>query len=144
MRHACLFVAIAWMACGCAHDQESADPQGAQAALADFREAVLRQVQDPARAQEISSIIDQLERRDRQARETVATYRRRLELLNANYDATDEDFGKLFAEFNDERVAHQHRIVDLWTRMAGLMTDPEWDALASTRNAAATALSSRG
>lgn len=131
------------MACACAHEQEVDHAQATQAALADFRGAVLGQVQEPARAREISSIIDQLQRQDREARENVTTYRRRLEILNANYDATGEDFNKLFAEFNDQRLAHQHRVVDLWTRMARLMTDSEWNALARARNGAATALSGR-
>jgi hypothetical protein len=147
-RRACivagLFAAATCLLFACASHPKSARAQGTQAILAEMRGAALVEIKDEARSREVSALIEQLAEQDRLARSAVAIYRTRLLALNADYDATEEDFHKLFSDFNNERLAHQTRIVELWTEMASLTTDAEWDALGKVRIAAAKALSARG
>jgi hypothetical protein len=128
----------------CASQPRPAAAETAQATLSDLRGAVLVDIKDHARAQEVSTLVDRLAEEDRNARDSVAAYRGRLLALNANYDATEDDFNELFAAFNNERLTRQHRIAELWITMASLTTDAEWDALGKARIAAVKALVTPG
>ena len=133
----CLIVA-------CASRPAPTPEETAHSALGQLRGALLVEIADKGRAQKAAALVDQIQEQDREARNAVVDYRQRLGTLDANYDATEDDFNKLFAEFNQERRMHQHRLVDLWTQMAGLTTDAEWKALDKARVAAAKALTTVG
>ncbi len=124
----------------CASQPAPTPEAAAHSALSQLRGALLVDIVDKGRAQEAAALVDQIQEQDSEARDTVAHYRQRLRTLDANYDATEDDFSKLFADFNQGRLMHQHQVVDLWTRMAGLTTDAEWKALGNARVAAAKAL----
>jgi hypothetical protein len=138
------FAAAACLILACASQPRPTAAETAQATLSDLRGAVLVDIKDHARAQEVSALVDRLAEEDRNARDAVAAYRGRLLALNANYDATEDEFNKLFADFNNDRLTCQHRIAGLWTRMASLTTDAEWDALGKARIAAVKALVTPG
>jgi hypothetical protein len=133
------FAASLCVLCACAGQSKSTGAPATGTALIELRKVVLVRIEEPTHAQEIAALIDQMEEQDREARQAVAAYRKRLLALNANYDATEDDFTKLFAEFNDERLARQTGIVKLWATAASLMTDAEWDAVGEARNAVAKA-----
>ena len=131
------------MSCASKHPKPTPE-QEMQTALTELRGALLADVADPARAQQAAGLVDQLARQDREAREAAAAQLQRVLALDANYDATEEDFRKLFAETDSERMQRQNRIVELWTQMAALTTDAEWNALKKQREAAVKALTTTG
>lgn len=125
----------------CASKQPKSTPaQKVQTTLTELRGALLADIADSARAQEAAGLVDQLAQQDREARETAAVHLERAFSLDANYDSTEDDFRKLFAETNSERLQRQNRMAELWTQMAALTTDTEWDAVKKAREAAAKAL----
>jgi uncharacterized protein YhaN len=136
--------AIACVVLACASQPKLTAGESAQAALVKLSDAVLTDVRDRSRAQEMLAVVEQLRKEDREARSAVAAYRSRLQMLNANYDATEGEFRRLFAEFDGERRTRQDRIVGLWITMARLTTDSEWEALAEARTTAAEALLTPG
>ena len=136
---------VACLLLACASKQpKSTSAQTMQTELTELRAALLADIADSARAQQAAGLVDQLAQQDREARETAAAQLQRALVLDANYDATEDDFRKLFAEAYGERVQRQNRIVELWTQMAALTTDAEWDALKKSREAAAKALTTPG
>ena len=136
-----LCVLVACLLLSCASKQPKPTPaQKAQTALTELRSALITHVADSARAQKAAGIVDQLAQEDRAAREAAAAQLQRTLALDANYDASEGDFKKLFAETDSERLQRQNRILGLWTQMAALTTDTEWDALKKAREAAAKAL----
>jgi hypothetical protein len=136
--------AIACVVLACASEAKLTAAESAQAALVKLSDAVLTDVRDQGRAQEMLAVVELLRKEDREARSAVAAYRSRLQMLNANYDATEGEFRRLFAEFNSERLMRQDRIVGLWITIARLTTDREWEALAEARTTAAEALLTPG
>ena len=46
-----------------------------------------------------------------------------------NYDSTREDFHKIIDKAEKSRVAMQQRIIDTRMKVAGLMTEDEWNAM---------------
>ena len=136
--------AIVFVVClllACATKQPKSTPaQTVQARLTELQSALHADVADPTRAQEAAGLVDQLAQQDREAREAAAAHLKRTLALDANYDATEEDFRKLFTETNEERVQRQNRIVELWTQMAALTTESEWADLKRAREAAVQAL----
>ena len=68
-----------------------------QTALSELRGAFLVAITDKGHAQRLSIKF----RKKRAGRNAVADYRQRLVSLDANYDATEDDFNKLFADFNN-------------------------------------------
>lgn len=135
------FALVACLLLACASKQPKSTPaQTVQTTLTELRSALLADIADSARAQEAAGLMNQLAQQDREARETAAVRLQRVLVLDANYDSTEDDFKKLFAETNSERLQRQNRMLELWTQMAALTTDTEWDALKKAREAAAKAL----
>jgi len=111
---------------GCKHETP---PQQAQAESRDYEKRVREVVKDPAKADQLIALTEQLQDNVRQARGQFEGYRAELAGLNANYNATRTDFDALFKKEDAARDALMKNVIDVRTRMGALATDQEWAEL---------------
>jgi phage-related tail protein len=107
-----------------------------QQAQADFQayEAQIRKViSDPARADQLVALTNEYQQQMRESAAIVRDYRSKLTALNANYDATREDFKALFSQQDAHREAFLRKVAALREQMAALTTDAEWEELDKAR-----------
>ncbi|HZF18068.1 MAG TPA: hypothetical protein VE008_00020 [Burkholderiales bacterium] len=99
----------------------------------ELRAAALTTIKDPARAKEVAGLVDELERNFAEALKLDRNHLDRLWALDADYDATQADFRKLFADFNADAVRRRDGFVELRNRLIAATTETEWNELAKTR-----------
>jgi hypothetical protein len=104
--------------------------ESAKGAFNDLRAAVRNEIRDPARATEVTDLVDRLERLMIEAGEARNTHTTRLNALIANYDAPEEDFKAAFREFNAKRISRQDQILAIDQKARTLTTHEEWKAIA--------------
>jgi hypothetical protein len=119
---------------GCAGKRQGAAPEMEDRA-ADLRAAVRKTVADPERAAAVARAIDDLEAAERDARASRAAERHDLRELNADYDATREQFAVVLQRHADARAGHRRRLAAARDQMIANTTDAEWTALAKPRAA---------
>jgi hypothetical protein len=71
-----------------------------------------------------------LERLVIEANNDRKTHDDKIRSLNANYDATEEEFQAAFREFNGRQKNRQDRVLEINQRAKNLTTEEEWNALA--------------
>jgi major membrane immunogen (membrane-anchored lipoprotein) len=129
-------LAAALLVAACSHGpKETLKP--AEGVLEELRAAVAREVKDPDRAKRAAALVDEMEQLTIRANADYKDHEARLRALNANYDATPEDFRALFRDFNDRRDKRQAQTLDLNRRAKALLTMQEWQELAKLREEAA-------
>ena len=121
---------------GCSHEPKPTALVSAKGALDEFRSAVLREIKDPDKASQVAGLVDQAERVLIEANDDRKAHDARIQSLNADYDATEEDFRAAFREFNAKWNDHQDRILDLNQRAKALTTAKEWKALTKAQKEA--------
>ena len=89
----------------------------------------MREIRDPDRAAKGVILVDQLEQIMIDAANDRKAHVDRIRALNADYDATEEDFRVMFREFNAKRSDRQARIIDINQQAKNLTTMKEWKAL---------------
>lgn len=93
------------------------------------RQIIVSTVEDPER---ISEILDLLAERDRlvaSQADAVESYRDKMRNLNADYDASREDFEQAIAEYNASRRQGQQDFVELIAKMKAATTAEQWKEL---------------
>ena len=123
------FVFLLILAAGCSHQPKTSEIVPAKGAFDELRSAVLREIKDQDRASKGVSLVDQLERILIEADNDRKTYDSRMRSLNANYDASEEDFRSILREFNKKRSDRQDRIFEINQQAKDLTTESEWKAL---------------
>ncbi len=123
----CILIVI--FLAGCSHKPKPSALDSAKGSFDDLRAAVLREIKDPDRAAQCTGLVDQLEKIMIEANADRKTHDARLRSLNANYEATEEDFRVAFRDFNAKRRARQDRILEINQRAKIRTTDDEWKAL---------------
>jgi len=124
---ACL-VSVILMA-GCSHEPKTTALLSSQSAFDELRAAVTREIRDPDRAAKGVILVDQLEQVMIEASNDRKAHVDRIRALNADYDATEEDFRAMFREFNTKRSDRQARIIDINQQAKNITTSAEWKAL---------------
>jgi hypothetical protein len=119
---------------GCSGKRRGAAPD-MKDSVADLRAAVRKTVADPQRAAAADRAIDDLEAAERDARASRAAEQRDLRELNANYDATREQFAAILKRHADARAGYRKRLAAARDQMIANTTDAEWAALAKPRAA---------
>jgi hypothetical protein len=132
---ACLFIGML-LAAGCAGDREPTVLTSAEEALRELRAAVSSEVRDSARAKQASSLVDEIEPLLREGDADLRAHNERIWNLNADYDATQEDFRAAFRDFNAKRDERQRRVLYVHQRAKQLLTAEEWSALGQVRERA--------
>jgi septal ring factor EnvC (AmiA/AmiB activator) len=113
---------------GCAHKAKSPQQQ-AQADYGAYRKRIREVVKDPARADQVIALTDELQRQVDQVRARLAQNRADLAALNANYGATRGEFEALFKQQDADRQALADKAVSARVQAGKLLTDSEWQAL---------------
>jgi hypothetical protein len=130
-------IVLALMLLACSHAPKPSALVPAEGALDELRAAVAREVRDPDRARRAVALVDEMERVTLAAHADYKDHEARLRALNANYDATEEDFRALFRAGNALRDARQAQALELNQRAKVLLTAAEWHELTKLREEAA-------
>jgi Spy/CpxP family protein refolding chaperone len=86
-------------------------------------------VQDPEKAKQVQAIVRDIITEVKQTSRQNREYHRKLYELNANYEATPEDFTKILDEMNNNRMRSASKILVMRFKMKELLTVQEWKAL---------------
>jgi hypothetical protein len=95
----------------------------------DMASLIDRTVKDQGKGQQVKSIVNDIVAELKTRREQERALHRRLYELNANYEATPEEFARTLDEADDLRVQSVTKILSLRFKMRDLMTVEEWKAL---------------
>lgn len=118
-----LFFAVLVVACA----KQVPDP--AQL-LADEISLIESTVTDPASAEPLLDLLQERDRLIDETRTLLQQYRREMQALNSDYDASRELLIEMIDYYNRERAGKQLRFIDLITRMKRSTTAEEWNAIA--------------
>src|SRR5947208_14936584 len=97
--------------------------------LAETNEQVDRTVKDPEKAKQAKAIVQDIINEVKQSFKKTSAYHQKLYALNANYEATPEQFMKVMDEQSNERMASTTRILGLRFKLKALLTVQEWKDL---------------
>jgi len=114
---------------GCAHNKAKSPQQQAQADYAAYQKRVREVVKDPARAEQVIALTDELKRQFDQLRAQIVQGREKLAGLNANYNATRADFDGFFRQQDADRQALIDNVISVRTQVGKLVTDAEWQSI---------------
>jgi len=128
-------LAAALLVAACSHEPKDA-LKPAEGVLDELRAAVAREVKDPDRAKQALALVDEMEQLTITANGDYKDHEARLRALNANYDATPEEFRALFRDFNARRDKREAQTLDIHRRVKALLTPQEWQELAKLREEA--------
>ncbi len=126
-------VPILLILAGCSHEPKPSKVDVAKGILDDIRAGVREEIKDPGRASEAVGLVDQMEQMIMEASEARKAHEARIVSLNANYDATEEDFKAVFREFNAKKNSRQDRLVGVIQQAKALTTAAEWKAIAKVK-----------
>jgi hypothetical protein len=132
------------VACSSGEPTSRVDEQAA--AFADLRSAVRQTVTDDGREKEVLGIIDALEQDVDDLRALLVRRRAELRELNADYDATRENFVEFTSQMEARIQNGRREAIEQHIKLAEAMTDEEWASLskAQTRAMRSTARSVQG
>ena len=97
--------------------------------LAETNELVDKTVKDPEKAKQAKAIVQDIITEVMQSFKKNSAYHQKLYALNANYEATPDQFIKVLDEQNNERMASETRILGLRFKLKALLTAQEWKDL---------------
>ncbi|HID28824.1 MAG TPA: hypothetical protein EYP19_02330 [Desulfobacterales bacterium] len=113
---------------GCAHQPVSRG-ELRQRVLEEMR-IYIEKIPDPKRVEQLLVSVDALQQDLSELNRTVRKFRSDMRTLNVNYDATREDFCKIFDEYNMARKGKQRELLTSYRNMKELTTPSEWKSLA--------------
>ena len=115
------------VACG---RKDAVTPQETeQSAFQDLSVEVSTIIADPGGAAEVLALIELFEQEYILLRQVVENQRLETRALNANYDATVEEFDALIASNQDLMRAARERVTDAHLAIIAATTPEEWDEL---------------
>ncbi|MHC4211933.1 MAG: hypothetical protein ACYSWP_01045 [Planctomycetota bacterium] len=132
MKKMALLIFIVLMGIGCGN--KAATESELRQQMFDDMRGCLDQIPEAERRDKILALVDKIEGDLGQMRENVAQFVAANKELNADYDATREDFNKLQREFNASRKKFQQQILTTKFQLKELTTEAEWAALIKIKN----------
>src|SRR2546425_6040805 len=97
--------------------------------LAEMDELVDKTVKDPEKAKQAKATVQDIINEVKQSFKKTSAFHQKLYALNANYEATPEQFMKVMDEQSNERMASTTRILGLRFKLKALLTPQEWKDL---------------
>ena len=122
-------IGVLVLTAGCA----SEDPRS------NLRAWIRTEIDDEARGAKLTALVEERSRYTNDYAEETARYRKELRRLNADYDATPDQFSGLRTEFAAVREAQRKRLITTAMEMRKLCTADEWAELAELDQQAAIA-----
>jgi len=124
---------IALSGVGCSKSKNVGSKQPTQKWAQDMRERINKTVTDPDRATQMLLLTNDLEKAMFEFNTDLTEYYGNIKRVNADYDATREDFEKVISDFDVIRKAARAKVIAIRSKMADLATDEEWVALSDTK-----------
>ena len=120
-------------AVGCSSKHELTPEQRAQADMTAYEADIRKIIPDPARADQLVALTKEFQQLANESIAAIKSYRAKVAALNANYDATRQDYETLFSAQDASREAFIKKAGAIRERMAVFTTDSEWEALKKAR-----------
>ena len=125
-----MLVAIVAMTAACAGTPKG-DPVAE--AVSDYKARIRQIVTDEARADALLQLVDQADAQRRAAEAEAAAFAAEFQRLNADYDATKDQFTALMARHRADRRGFADALLALRAKMVAGTTPAEWDAISKIR-----------
>lgn len=114
---------------GCSSGAKDAPVEIQSQSFDALRDTANELLADPEQAAEITELITQLENVVLQTQNDRGNHRKKIKALNANYDASEDEFSALLASISDEQDARREVVVDIRRKLAAVVSAEEWDKL---------------
>ena len=101
-------------------------------AFDDMRAEVRAIIEDPQREEAVVTLVDRLQGHYENLRATAEARRKALRALNADYDATREQFTEFLDRYNAELAGNHKAFRDSHRALVDATTAEEWSALAKS------------
>lgn len=131
-----LFLAVIMLLVACSSGEPVSREDQQAAAFADLRSAVAETVADDDRQSDVLAIIDSLEKDVDDLRTLLVHRRAKLRDLNANYDATREQFIEFANQMESRIQSGRRQALEQHLRLAAAMTEEEWNSLSKAQTRA--------
>lgn len=118
---------------GCSSKHDLTPEQQTQADVTAYEAQVRKIIPDPARADQLVALANEFQQLTRESIAKIKSYRAKVAALNANYDATRQDYETVFSEQDASRESFIEKASAIRERMAALTTDSEWEELKKAR-----------
>jgi Spy/CpxP family protein refolding chaperone len=135
-----LFAVTILMTAGCGSHHHGmgypgrGDEYAAEKGVQEMAALIDKTVQDPEKAKQVQTIVGDIITEVKHTSRQNRDYHRKLYELNANYEATPEDFTKILDEMNNNRMRSASKILVMRFKMKELLTAQEWKALSDGMN----------
>lgn len=125
-----ILVAVVAMTAACAGTPKSDD---AAEAASDYRAKIREIVTDQTRATSLVQLVDEADAQYRAAGAEAAAFMADFTHLNADYDATRDQFTALMTKHRAQRLQFAEALLTLRAKMVAGTTPQEWEALSKVR-----------
>lgn len=132
-------VVIAMELAGCARPYGMGSGYGEAAlerGVAEMNELVSQTVKDTEKAKQVQTILKDIVAEAQQSFKHSREYHQKLFALNASYEATPEQFGKILDDLTNARMASASKILGMRFKIKSLLTAQEWKELAEAMDKA--------
>jgi hypothetical protein len=127
----CIAVLIVLLIGGCGGNPQTPEDIEKQA-FDDMRAEVREIIENPQREEAVVKLVDRLQEEYSTLRETAETRRKALRALNADYDATREQFVDYLDRYNADLVRSHKAFRDSHRGLVEATTAEEWSALSKS------------
>ncbi|MBM4121076.1 MAG: hypothetical protein FJ249_00565 [Nitrospira sp.] len=135
-----LFAATIMVTAGCGSHHHGMDYPGrggeyaAEKGAQEMTVLIDKTVQDQEKAKQVQAIVGDIIAEVKHTSRQNRHYHRKLYELNADYEATPEDFTKILDEMNNSRMRSASKILVMRFKMKELLTAQEWKVLSDGMN----------
>jgi predicted nuclease with TOPRIM domain len=126
----CLALLVAGIS-GCSSEPAKTGKEQLQANAIDLRDTLRNTIKDAGRLQQMQAIADQNAAEMQLRVEELARLRKEEVRLNANYDASKDEFRQLGDRIQSVRKQYRSLVIRTRTELAQLTTDDEWKKITS-------------
>jgi hypothetical protein len=97
------------------------------------RDRINKSISDPKKATTMLTLVDDIEKLMYEFNDDVQRYYKNVRAVNADYDATREDFERVAEEFNAKRIRTRSEVMKIRFQMTELATPEEWKDLSDQK-----------
>jgi hypothetical protein len=107
---------------GCAHEQAAPETEN-------VKDLAHKVISDPARADKVAALMEQLDAEINAQMKRNSDAQKAFSRLNADYDATPEQFQQLIEDAQKTQTDSRGRMMELYFQIKANTSAQEWDAL---------------
>ena len=116
---------------GCSKEKPESPAQlPGQAWLRDMEARVETHISDPALKAQLMALIHEEEMVLKDLHRAAVQFYKDLKKVDRDYDATEDDFRKIFSDYNRKRKELRERSIDFRFKMHALVPPDQWDDIA--------------